>query len=247
MPRITTLLFDCDNTLVLSEPLAFAACADLSNAILAKYAPAETHRYAGPALQRESVGKNFRALISALEAKHGFTVPADEVDGWVSRELGETVRKIEASAEPCEGSMEILEELRREGRYNLAVVSSSALPRVLASIKKTQQDRFFPPDKVFSAASMDPPTSKPNPAVYLYACETLGVRLDECVAVEDSRSGATAAARAGIPLMGYVGPYYDEGEQEVKEAEAVLTEVGAKVVMHHWRDFKECLRRIEES
>lgn len=34
MLQITTLLFDCDNTLVLSEELAFEACADLANEIL---------------------------------------------------------------------------------------------------------------------------------------------------------------------------------------------------------------------
>ena len=33
--QITTLLFDCDNTLVLSEELAFEACAELANEILA--------------------------------------------------------------------------------------------------------------------------------------------------------------------------------------------------------------------
>lgn len=35
--QITTILFDCDNTLVLSEELAFEACADLSNEILAAH------------------------------------------------------------------------------------------------------------------------------------------------------------------------------------------------------------------
>jgi beta-phosphoglucomutase-like phosphatase (HAD superfamily) len=243
---ITTILFDCDNTLVLSEPLAFAACADLSNAILDKYAPATTHRYTGPALQREFVGKNFRALIAALEEKHGFSMPLEDVGGWVDKELGTTVAKIKAYATPCEGSMEILRELQAEGKYQLAVVSSSALPRVLASIEKTGQDAYFPSSRVFSAASMIPPTSKPDPAVYLHACRQLGLSPSECVAIEDSRSGATAAKRAGIPLMGYVGPYYDEGQAEVDEAEKVLKEeCGAKVVMHHWKDFRECMRRME--
>jgi HAD superfamily hydrolase (TIGR01509 family) len=187
-------------------------------------------------------------MVSALEAKHGFTIPPEDIDGWVDQELGITINKIKADGQPCEGSMQVLEDLAKEGRYRLAVVSSSALPRVIASIRKTGQDKYFPSDRVFSAASMDPPTSKPDPAVYLYACGQLGVKPEECVAVEDSRSGATAAMRAGIPLMGYVGPYYDEGQKEVDEAERVLKEdCGAKVVMHHWKDFRECLSKIEES
>ncbi|KAK8847329.1 hypothetical protein IAR55_005186 [Kwoniella newhampshirensis] len=210
--QISTILFDCDNTLVLSEPLAFEACAELSNAIISAYAPSVTHRYAGPELQREFVGRNFRGLIAALEEKHGFIVPAEDLDGWVEKELGTTIGKIKAAAVPCEGVMPILESLRSEGKYNLSIVSSSALPRVLASIETTHQDVFFPPSNVFSAASMSPPTTKPDPAVYLYACQQLGVEPKASVAIEDSKSGATAATRAGIPLIGYVGPYHDEGQ-----------------------------------
>jgi beta-phosphoglucomutase-like phosphatase (HAD superfamily) len=261
MPKITTILFDCDNTLVLSEPLAFAACSELANAILAQYAPSVTHRYNAPEMQKEFVGKNFRALMAALEVKHGFTMPPEDVEGWTSKELGTTIGYIKAQATPCTGSMEVLEDLRAEGRYKLAIVSSSAFERVIASVRKTSQDVYFdaqPPadgselapnsDRVFSAASMVPPNSKPDPAVYLYACEKLGVAPGECVAVEDSRSGATAAKRAGIHLMGYVGPYYDEGQEEVDEAVKTLgEEVGAEVVMHHWKDFTECLKVIEDK
>ncbi|WWD21416.1 hypothetical protein CI109_105901 [Kwoniella shandongensis] len=246
MPPISTILFDCDNTLVLSEPLAFAACAELSNAIIAAYAPNITHRYAGPELQREFVGRNFRGLIAALEVKHGFTVPTEDLDGWVGKELGTTIGKIKAAAVPCEGVMPVLESLREENMYNLAIVSSSALPRVLASIETTHQDVYFPPSKVFSAASMVPPTSKPDPAVYLYACQQLGVDPSNSVAIEDSKSGATAANRAGIPLIGYVGPYYEDGQEEVDRMVRLLTEeCGAIVIMHHWKDFRECLAVVE--
>jgi len=62
------------------------------------------------------------------------------------------------------------------------------------------------------ASSLEKPTSKPNPAIYHYACKQIGIPEGQCVAIEDSRSGATAAKNAKIPLIGYVGPYYDEGE-----------------------------------
>ncbi|WRT68551.1 uncharacterized protein IL334_005528 [Kwoniella shivajii] len=244
---ITTILFDCDNTLVLSEPLAFASCAEVSNLILETYAPHVSHRYTGPELQAEYVGKNYRALMAALEEKHGFVIPTKDLDKWVDTELATTMKYIKAKATPCEGVMPVLEKLQREGKYNIAIVSSSALPRVLASIHTTKQDAYFPSEKVFSAASMTPPTSKPDPAVYLHACEQLGVNPAECVAIEDSRSGATAATRAGIPLMGYVGPYYEEGAEEVERMDRLLKEdCKAVVVMHHWRDFEDCLRKIED-
>jgi len=42
---------------------------------------------------------------------------------------------------------------------------------------------------------------KPDPELYLLACERLGLRQDRCLAVEDSLNGATAAAAAGLRVL----------------------------------------------
>ena len=230
--------------------MAFASCTELANEILEKYLPSSPPPpvYTIPELQEEFIGLNFRLLVAGLAAKHGFTVPDADMDEWVARELKMTMSKIKQSGEPCEGVMPVLEKLAKEKKYGLAVVSSSAMPRVQASLIRTNEDHFFG-TQVYSAASMVPPTSKPNPAVYLHACESLGVKPEECVAIEDSRSGATAAMRAGIHLMGYVGPYYDDGGPE-KVKQMVKTLMGdckAEVVMHHWDDFEKCMAVIEEE
>jgi beta-phosphoglucomutase-like phosphatase (HAD superfamily) len=44
--------------------------------------------------------------------------------------------------------------------------------------------------------------SKPDPEAYLLAAERLGVNATECVAVEDSLVGVTAASRAGMFTIG---------------------------------------------
>jgi len=67
MPKITTLLLDCDNTLVLSKSLAFEACASLANKILATHSI--TAFYTGPQLLSEFVGQNFRGMLTSLAAK----------------------------------------------------------------------------------------------------------------------------------------------------------------------------------
>nr|GFD58950.1 hypothetical protein [Tanacetum cinerariifolium] len=83
------------------------------------------------------------------------------------------------------------------------------------SIEKAGIAHFFPPEHVYSAAtSLNPPSSKPDPAIYHYAAKQLGVKESEAVTVEDSKSGATAAMRAGIPCIAYVGIY---GMEEGKE------------------------------
>ena len=42
---------------------------------------------------------------------------------------------------------------------------------------------------------------KPSPDIYLYACEQLGQNPADCLAVEDSPNGVTAAYRAGCKVV----------------------------------------------
>ncbi len=109
---------------------------------------------------------------------------------------------------------------------------------------------FFTDEHVYSAASsLNPPSSKPDPAIYLHACKELGVKPEECITVEDSKSGSTAAMRANIPLVAYVGIYnVEEGKEKMEEMGKTLTETcKAKAVMRDWKEWPECLKKIEES
>jgi hypothetical protein len=72
--------------------------------------------------------------------------------------------------------------------------------------------------------------------MYLHACETLRKKPEECVAIEDSKSGTLSAVRAGIPVMGYVGSYLPERQEEMKQQ---LLDVGAKNLMTDWKGFRE--------
>ncbi|OCK85606.1 HAD superfamily hydrolase [Lepidopterella palustris CBS 459.81] len=250
MTKITTILLDCDNTLVLSEELAFEACAELSNEILEKQGISD--RYTGPSLLKSFVGQNFRGMMTSLCKKYNFTLTPEEFDSYVDRELGKVIETLEKKAQPCPGVMDELEKLHglqkmhAEKKYLMAVVSSSALSRVQASIKKVGMDKYFDPGHVFSAAtSLDRPTSKPDPAIYLHACKVLGKSTSECVAVEDSRSGATAAKNAKIPLIGYVGPY--EGAEQDEMYNMLKNDCGAIYVMRHWNEFETALKTVEDA
>jgi HAD superfamily hydrolase (TIGR01509 family) len=195
----------------------------------------------GPRLIVEFVGQNFRGMLLTLQQRYGFDLTDEELDVYVRREEDVVIAKLKQALRPCEGVDDVLEKLK--GRYAYAVVSSSALRRVRASIEKVGQDKYFDKDKVFSAAtSLPKPTSKPDPAIYLWAMEKLGRTAGECVAVEDSKSGTLSATRAGIKVVGYVGPYEDAKRGEM---EATLREAGAVVIMRDWSEFESCLAKIE--
>lgn len=165
------------------------------------------------------------------------------MEEYVKREEDAVIAKLRAGLRPCVGVDEQLEKLAKAGKYHMAVVSSSALRRVQASIEKVGQDKYFVGDVVFSAASSLPkPTSKPDPAIYLHALDKLGRKAEQSIAIEDSKSGTLSATRAGIKTVAYVGPYSDDKKAEM---EKTLTEAGAVVVMRDWSEFPQCLAKIE--
>lgn len=188
-------------------------------------------------------------MILGLQKKHNFSMEQDEVDDYVDRELGKVIEKLSEDCTECTGVTEQLEWAKAQG-YPMAVVSTSAKPRVIASLIKTNLLRFFNEEHVYSAAtSLKPPSSKPDPKIYLYACEQLGVKPEECLTVEDSKSGATAAMRANIPLIAYVGVYGEEdGAEKMEEmAKKLSTETKADAVMYDWKEFPECVKKIESQ
>lgn len=181
----------------------------------------------------------------SLKAKFKYEMAEDELESYVSKEEDKVIAKLKEKLQPCVGVDAVLEKLAAEKKYYLAVVSSSALRRVQASIDKVGQDKFFKKEDVFSAAtSLPKPTSKPDPAIYNFAMEKLGKTKEECVAVEDSKSGATAAFRAHIKTIGYTGSYEPEEQEKMRK---VLADAGCAVIMNDWTEFEGALAKIEND
>jgi len=246
MPKIQYVLLDCDNTLCQSEHLAFEACADLTNKVLAEKGIKKT--YTAESLLEDFVGFNFRGMLLELQKRiQGFELSESELDDWVDKEVGAVTAKLKEKATECPGVTENMEWLQKE-RYPMSVVSTSAKPRVVASLEKTNLMRFFKDEHVYSAAtSMDKPSSKPDPLIYNYACEKLGVKNADAITVEDSKSGATAAMRAGIPCIGYVGIYglEDGKEKEDQMAETLTEQTKCFAIMRDWKEFQSIIKKYE--
>ena len=56
---------------------------------------------------------------------------------------------------------------------------------------------------------------KPSPDIYLYACEQLGRKPQDCMAVEDSPNGVLSAARAGCRVV--MVPDQTDAEPELEK------------------------------
>jgi HAD superfamily hydrolase (TIGR01509 family) len=181
-------------------------------------------------------------MLTTLKTQHGLDISPEDLESYVTREEDAVIAKLKESLVPCPGVDEQLEALAASKKYHLAVVSSSALRRVKASVDKVGQDKYFGKDIFSAATSLEKPTSKPDPAVYLHALKVLGKKAEESVAIEDSKSGTLSGTRAGIKVVGYVGPYAEDKQPEM---EKVLRDAGAVIIMKHWSEFPAALAKIE--
>lgn len=108
------------------------------------------------------------------------------------------------------GALELSACLRRDG-ITTAIATATDPERAEKYLKMTGLDGCF--DKVISAVMVA--EGKPSPQIYLYACEQLGLKPEECMAVEDSPNGVLAAYRAGCRTV--MVPDQTEPDGELKK------------------------------
>ena len=94
---------------------------------------------------------------------------------------------------------EVLETLQAEG-YRLALASSTQLDLVEHVLEVNGIRSYF--EVVVSGNQFK--KSKPDPEIYLYTASCLGIKEEECLAVEDSTIGITAAYRAGMKVAAVI-------------------------------------------
>ena len=105
---------------------------------------------------------------------------------------------------------ETIKELKRRG-YQTAVVTATAEDRAVRYLEMVGFKELF--DEIISASMVK--LGKPRPDVYLYACEKIGRKPEECMAVEDSPNGVNAAYQAGCHVT--MVPDLTPADEEVKK------------------------------
>jgi HAD superfamily hydrolase (TIGR01509 family) len=99
---------------------------------------------------------------------------------------------------PVQGIVEALDAIP----HVTCVASSGTQEKIKFSLTLTGlYDRFV--GRIFSATEVS--RGKPAPDLFLHAAERMHVVPRECVVVEDSAPGVTAALAAGMSVLGYAG------------------------------------------
>jgi HAD superfamily hydrolase (TIGR01509 family) len=180
---VTAVVFDCDGTLVDSEPLARSAW----ERALAPYGYAVTD-----ADVEAGVGLPY-GRVHAYFAERATLPPADEF--W-SEFSGELFALIDSGLVTFEDALQAIRDLQSRG-IPVAVASSSPRERLRRTLARAGLDGAFD----VTVAGDEVAHGKPAPDMFLAAAERLGVPPAACVAVEDSPPGVAAAVAAGMATL----------------------------------------------
>ncbi|GBG28525.1 Protein SUPPRESSOR OF QUENCHING 1, chloroplastic [Hondaea fermentalgiana] len=186
MADIKAVVFDMDGLMLDSEPVWHTVEQEVFKRVGVELTTAHCV---------ETLGLRIDEIAKHHARRHGVT---DKDPAEITKEMIELmVSKLEnGEARPMAGLKEAL-AFAASKQVPLAVASSSPMEVIQAALKGLGiTDKFA---HVCSAAH--DPLGKPHPAVYLRAAELLGVEATQCLALEDSVTGALAAKAARMTCI----------------------------------------------
>ncbi|WP_286174225.1 HAD family hydrolase [Rhodobacter sp. NTK016B] len=184
--RPALVIFDCDGVLVDSEPISLAVMLD----VLAEAGCVLDE----PEAYRHFLGKSLGSVADWLKRERGLDLTPSLLGALRERLLA----RFEQDLQPMPGVGQALAGLG----VPVCVASSSQPDRIRLSLRVTKLLPFFEPH-IFSASMVA--NGKPAPDLFLHAAQKMQVDPSECLVIEDSPAGLTAARAAGMKAVAYIG------------------------------------------
>jgi HAD superfamily hydrolase (TIGR01509 family) len=219
--RYRAIIYDFDGVLADSEVLSNSVIADIVTELgVPTSLDGAYHTY---------MGKRLNEVIETIERVIGRKLPPDFADDYQRR----TFEVFRARLKPIDGAREFVSSWRDVLN---CIASSSSPERLALSLDVLDMTALFE-GRVFSASNVA--RGKPHPDIFLHAAEQLGVSPAECIVVEDSIGGVTAARAAGSTAIGltaasHIKPGFD----------AKLREAGADQVASSFAELDHVIRPL---
>jgi HAD superfamily hydrolase (TIGR01509 family) len=183
------IIFDCDGVLVDSEPLSMKIDVEILAENGVVISEQEAHA--------RFVGKTFAAMIDDVSAQYGVRFPADASAQKDLRLLALYERELKVVPG-------VSAALRRIGHHRYSVASNSPAERVAAALRIANLEPWFD-DRITTFEHV--PRPKPEPDVFIAAARRAGYAPEDCLVIEDSVTGVTAAHGAGCSVLGFTGTH----------------------------------------
>jgi HAD superfamily hydrolase (TIGR01509 family) len=176
------VIFDCDGVLVDSEELGNIALSDM----LAMYG----HRIAAAECKRRFRGMKLATCLEVLERESGIRLPES-----FEADLRQRMSSVfQAQLQPVSGALRLVESLR----IPFCVASSGPRKKIEENLRTTNLFPHFA-GRIFSAYEVQ--SWKPDPGLFLNAASHFEVLPGDCIVVEDSHVGVSAAIAANMTVI----------------------------------------------
>ena len=169
---------------------------------------------------KERIRHYMQTIQSPLLAQDGL----DEFIADLHREKTAyyTKRVDQGGVELRPGVARLIKEARAGG-VRLAIATTTSHPNVVSLLRSTLGPESLEWFEVLGTGE-SAPRKKPDPGVYTWVLEQLGLQPEQCLALEDSTNGLRAALAAGVPTVITVS-FYSSGE-DFSGAVAVMDHLG---------------------
>jgi phosphoglycolate phosphatase len=184
MARLDLMIFDCDGVLVDSETL--------TNKIFIHQLAAGGLDISISEFMLEFVGHSMAEARTKMFEKYNYQLS----DQFFADFHQTSLQILALELESITGIHDVLKELQ----VPFCMASNSGLDKVEVMLKKTNLwDQFK--GKIFTSNLVKHP--KPSPDIYQLAAKTFNTPVTNCLVIEDSVVGVTAAVAAGMTVFGY--------------------------------------------
>ncbi|MDK9695621.1 MAG: HAD-IA family hydrolase [Siculibacillus sp.] len=180
------VIFDCDGVLIDSE-------------IVVARLEAEAMTELGLPMTVEAVcarfaGTTTKEVWETVEHELGRPLPP----GFVAAHLAHVRDVFSRDLRAVPGARAMVEGLGLPA----CVASSTRLPSLIDNLATCGLAELFD-GRIYSASQVK--RAKPAPDVFMFAASQMGADPVDCLVIEDSVAGVTAARRAGMNVVGFVG------------------------------------------
>jgi len=180
MRIVDAVIFDMDGVLIDSERISFKCFQEVFK---------EYNYKIDEPFYLKLIGRNFNSIKAIMEEEYGEDFPFDIIYKKKADLAYEITNKNGVIVKP--GVHELLDYLNAK-KYKIAVASSTRRERVLQLLEEAKiKDKV---DYIIGGDQVE--NSKPNPEIFLKAAKGLDINPENCLVIEDSDAGITAAHAA---------------------------------------------------
>ncbi len=201
---LKAVIFDMDGVIVDSEPIMDIVLIQFFNEMKIKF--------------DKDIVKNFRGGSSEAfwgELKRIYSLPGP-VDYYVKERLKRTIQYYKTNGLLLiDNVINLIEEIKTL-KLKIALATSAAHERMEVTLDILKLEKYF--DVIVTSRFIK--NAKPDPEIFIKACESLNVNPESCLVIEDSENGVIAAKKAGMFCVGF-----DQyGDQDLAKADIIVND-----------------------